>query len=1363
MSGKPKHLGAFIKEKVFPSSLTVTAAAEILNIGRVALSRVLNGKASLSPDLAERIETAFGFPAAELLQMQASYQNEEAKHKNISVPVGLYVPPFLQITANQVESWASEHEARSRLPVLLRILVNSTGSGLTKVDFPGNDDSQRKGWDGFVEADRARPWIPEGASGWEFGCSEDVKRKANSDFGKRTGTVSAEERKDIAFVFATPRLWAGKNDWEKERRAEDQWKDVRVFDASDLEQWMEQSIPAQAWFAYETGIPSEGILSLEGCWNEWEADCEPVLVSALFDQAVKECKKKECRERISRWFDGELGRPLVISADSSVEALAFLHVLFSGNEFFPQGTGDKVVVFRKSGVVPEIVTHGSDMIAVSTSREIECELASQGSSVRTILVYPRKIPYATKPDIDLKPLNPFNFASALGEMGCAHDEVNQLSRESGFSLTVLRRRLSKHPAVQTPVWASDEKHANSLLPMLFAGAWDERISADRLLVSFLARSRPYEDVELDVRSLIALEDSPLWSVGTYRGVKSKIDLLFAVSCFVTESQIKRFFEVVEIVLSEDDPALDLPDEMQWAAVLYGKSRNISDMMRKSMTDSFILLAVYGNELFLDRIGFDIEERIANMVKKLLCPLTQRSLEAQRDALMAYAETAPEEFLSIIEEDLEKEELGKGKSEILGMLRPMNALIFKTPPRSELLWAIESLAWSETYLSRTVDILARLSRVEINDNWLNKPINSLASVFWFLAPQTSVPVDERIEVFNRFLEKFRDIGWMLCVKQFTTKSMTGWFNQKPKWRTDGHGYGHPAPIKERLEFFLNAVEKAVNWPCHTKETLSDLIENFDGIPSARRPEIWKLIEDWNDKNPSDEDRAWLREKIRVSVHFDGEESESADLARAAYEMLGSSDLVVAHEWLFQSYDVVPSREELKTSGFDFLEHEEKIKRRRVSALSEIYSKLGIGGLIRLSENAKEQNIIGRLLTEVDSFSDESAKTLIRDALHKAGKENLNKMENLVSGVIEGFGSVRSIDILKGLLLESETSSRETFLRVLLLLPFGRQTWKFVDELAGSEKSRYWAEFRQLWAIRDPEELNEAAERLMKAGYPAKALELVRYQFDEIETGRIFRLLEAVAKDIDEGQDIHVESSWIIKAFNQLDKRGEVQNERMAGLEEAFVDYLDKSDRGVPGLENQISKHPELFVKIVAQAFTRDDPKAQGRETVPPEKQIKALKLLDALRRLPARSESGKIDPKKLVKWVRNAQVEFERCGRRKIGDDRIGNLLAISSEEGGDGVWPSEAVRDVLEEVYNREIADGFDTGRFNSKGMNFRWGNTGDPEREEQAKYVEWSKKIRYSHPKVSRILQDIADSYSRTAEFFDIDDEKRNRLSLLK
>jgi hypothetical protein len=35
-----------------------------------------------------------------------------------------------------------------------------------------------------------------------------------------------------------------------------EWKAVRAFDASDLEQWLEESVPAQLWLAQKLGLPT---------------------------------------------------------------------------------------------------------------------------------------------------------------------------------------------------------------------------------------------------------------------------------------------------------------------------------------------------------------------------------------------------------------------------------------------------------------------------------------------------------------------------------------------------------------------------------------------------------------------------------------------------------------------------------------------------------------------------------------------------------------------------------------------------------------------------------------------------------------------------------------------------------------------------------------------------------------------------------------------------------------------------------------------------------------------------------------------------------------------------------------------------
>jgi antitoxin HigA-1 len=68
------HPGPWIKRNVLaPYAMTVTEAADHLGITRPPFSNVLNGKAALSPELAARIERAFGVSARTLLNMQAAH------------------------------------------------------------------------------------------------------------------------------------------------------------------------------------------------------------------------------------------------------------------------------------------------------------------------------------------------------------------------------------------------------------------------------------------------------------------------------------------------------------------------------------------------------------------------------------------------------------------------------------------------------------------------------------------------------------------------------------------------------------------------------------------------------------------------------------------------------------------------------------------------------------------------------------------------------------------------------------------------------------------------------------------------------------------------------------------------------------------------------------------------------------------------------------------------------------------------------------------------------------------------------------------------------------------------------------------
>jgi addiction module HigA family antidote len=88
----PPHPGDFIRTEIIaPAGLTVTAAAAALSVSRPALSSLLNGKASLSGDMALRIEKAFGVKMDTLMRMQLAYEIVQTRMREQQVRVARVV------------------------------------------------------------------------------------------------------------------------------------------------------------------------------------------------------------------------------------------------------------------------------------------------------------------------------------------------------------------------------------------------------------------------------------------------------------------------------------------------------------------------------------------------------------------------------------------------------------------------------------------------------------------------------------------------------------------------------------------------------------------------------------------------------------------------------------------------------------------------------------------------------------------------------------------------------------------------------------------------------------------------------------------------------------------------------------------------------------------------------------------------------------------------------------------------------------------------------------------------------------------------------------------------------------------------
>lgn len=90
---KPTHPGEFIRTEVLePLDLDLSKAARILDVRRATLSDLVNGKAGLSPEMALRIEKAFGVQMDMLLHMQAWWDSHAMREKAGTISVRRYMP-----------------------------------------------------------------------------------------------------------------------------------------------------------------------------------------------------------------------------------------------------------------------------------------------------------------------------------------------------------------------------------------------------------------------------------------------------------------------------------------------------------------------------------------------------------------------------------------------------------------------------------------------------------------------------------------------------------------------------------------------------------------------------------------------------------------------------------------------------------------------------------------------------------------------------------------------------------------------------------------------------------------------------------------------------------------------------------------------------------------------------------------------------------------------------------------------------------------------------------------------------------------------------------------------------------------------
>ncbi len=194
--------------------------------------------------------------------------------KHIVPGKGIDMRSFITATMISRRLCSPSRDGQELLPQLVAKLITASvpKEAVREFRFPHGDQIYLHGEDGILVIDDAiqRLYVPSGISVWEMSTDMDPKSKADEDFSKAKKklsnafpSASSPITPDKAtFVFVTSKAWES-GVWVKENGEGSAWKRIKVLDAVDLQNWLEQCPAVMLWFADVCGLPAQGLFDAE--------------------------------------------------------------------------------------------------------------------------------------------------------------------------------------------------------------------------------------------------------------------------------------------------------------------------------------------------------------------------------------------------------------------------------------------------------------------------------------------------------------------------------------------------------------------------------------------------------------------------------------------------------------------------------------------------------------------------------------------------------------------------------------------------------------------------------------------------------------------------------------------------------------------------------------------------------------------------------------------------------------------------------------------------------------------------------------------------------------------------------------------
>ena len=893
------------------------------------------------------------------------------------------------------------------------------------------------------------------------------------------------------------------------------------------------------------------------------------------------------------------------------------------------------------------------------------------------------------------------------------------------------------PPKTKPDW-NQSQYAAALASTNLIGAWSEDSDADRDVI-FHITNEDYDEWVLKIREILQQPDSPLSLKEQKWHIVDRLELWQALGSRLFDQNLDNFKDVAVSTLRERDPQFDLPTVERYMALVRGKALAHSLELRQGMAETLAILANENDKLV--HCSPNKPENIARSAVREIFEEADWILWGSLDALLStLAEAAPNEFLDAVDHALQQspcpfdELFAQEDSGIMGR----NYL-------TGLLWALEALAWEETYLVRVCVILGELATHDPGGNWGNRPITSLTTILLPWLPQTTSSFDRRKAAVQALIREFPEAAWRLLLSLLPNQHQTSFYTNKPSWRhiipKDWRDGVTGQEYWQQVDFYA---EQAVLLATQSLDKLDELIKHLENLPHTSLDLALDYLSSQTIVDLPEDRRlplwANLMEVIGRHRQFSTADwamsSDTVSRIEDVADRLAPINPLNLHRRLFGSREF-----DLYEKNVNLEEQQRKLAERRVQAVQDILEYGGIDAVTHFVDSVESPHLVGYSLSQL-------ADNELDDVLLPGLLENANRsLQHFIGGYVWSRHLSQGWDWADG--LNKSQWSIKQISEFLSYLPFTGETWTRATAWLGDSEAEYWSK-----AVVNPYQadcdLTLAIDKLIQYARPRAAIACLYssiHNHQPLDQARSIEALKAVLSSTESLPTL--DSYHITEILKALQDDPTTDPDGLLWLEWAYLPLLDKNRSTAPKLlETRLASNPTFFCDILKLLYRSKKEKTPKHEPSEPDKAVarNAWQLLNVWQTPPGLQPDGQFSTEQFTQWLEQVREICTESGHLEVALNHVGQIL-IHCPPDPDGLWIHRTAADALNGRNADRMRDGFSLALYSSRGVH-KVVPTGQPERELAQRNRDRADEVENAgYQRLASTLRSLAESYDRQAE----------------